>query len=42
MHYQGEIGIILAFCLYLAVMMAIGVYYSRKQKNLSQYILGDR
>ena len=42
MHYQGEIGIILAFCLYLAVMMAIGVYYSHKQKNLSQYILGDR
>lgn len=22
--------------------MAIGVYYSNKQKNLSQYILGDR
>ena len=42
MHYNGEIGIILAFCLYLAVMMAIGVYYSKKQNNLSQYILGDR
>lgn len=42
MQYNGEWSIILAFCLYLLVMMAIGIYYSRKQKNLSQYILGDR
>ena len=42
MNYNGEWGIILAFCLYLLLMMAIGIYYSRKQKNLSQYILGDR
>lgn len=42
MTYNGEFGIILAFALYLLVMMAIGIYYSRKQKNLSQYILGDR
>lgn len=42
MHYNGEMGIIIAFCLYLLVMMAIGIYYSQKQKNLSQYILGDR
>lgn len=42
MNYNGEFGIILAFALYLLVMMAIGIYYSRKQKNLSQYILGDR
>lgn len=42
MNYNGEFGIILAFALYLLLMMAIGIYYSRKQKNLSQYILGDR
>ncbi len=42
MNYGGELGVILAFALYLLVMMAIGIYYSRKQKNLSQYILGDR
>ena len=42
MHYNGEFGIIAAFCLYLAGMMAIGIYYSKKQNNLSQYILGDR
>ncbi len=42
MTYNGEFGIILAFCLYLLLMMAIGIYYSRRQKNLSQYILGDR
>lgn len=42
MNVQNNIGILLAFILYLAVMMAIGIYYSRKQKKLSQYILGDR
>ena len=42
MIVQNNIGILLAFILYLAVMMAIGIYYSRKQKKLSQYILGDR
>jgi sodium/proline symporter len=34
--------ILLAFVLYLACMMAIGLYYSKRQKKLSQYILGDR
>lgn len=34
--------VILAFILYLGLMMAIGIYYSRQQKNLSSYILGDR
>ena len=34
--------IALAFILYLAGMMCIGLYYSRQQKNLSSYILGDR
>ena len=42
MNLQNNIGILLAFIIYLAVMMIIGLYYSRKQKNLSQYILGDR
>ncbi len=31
-----------AFVLYLLLMMFIGIYYSRRQKNLSSYILGDR
>ena len=34
--------IALAFILYLVLMMSIGLYYSRRQKNLSSYILGDR
>ena len=42
METTVNLQIILAFCLYLGCMMAIGVYYSNKQKNLSQYILGDR
>lgn len=42
MNFNGEPGILWAFVLYLAVMIGIGLYYSRKQKSLSQYILGDR
>ena len=42
MNFNGEPGILWAFVLYLAVMIDIGLYYSRKQKSLSQYILGDR
>lgn len=34
--------IAIAFILYLGLMMSIGIYYSRQQKNLSSYILGDR
>ena len=41
MNFNGEPGILWAFVLYLAVMIGIGLYYSRKQKSLSQYILGD-
>ena len=42
MNFNGEPGILWAFVLYLSVMIGIGLYYSRKQKSLSQYILGDR
>ena len=42
MNFNGQIGILIAFALYMAVMIGIGIYYSRRQKSLSQYILGDR
>ena len=42
METTVNLQIILAFCLYLGCMMVIGVSYSNLQKNLSQYILGDR
>lgn len=40
MHTQ--LSVIIAFALYLGLMMYIGVYYYRKSKNLSDYILGGR
>ena len=40
MNLQNNMGIFAAFMLYLAAMMGIGVYYSRRQKKLSQFILG--
>lgn len=42
MDLENNWPIALAFILYLALMMSIGLYYSRRQKNLSSYILGDR
>lgn len=42
MIFGEETGIAVAFCLYLVLMMAIGLYYSKQQTNLSAYILGDR
>lgn len=42
MDLEHNWPIALAFILYLVVMMSIGIYYSRRQKNLSSYILGDR
>jgi sodium/proline symporter len=42
MNSEGNFEIFLAFALYLIFMMCIGLYYSRRQKSLSQYILGDR
>lgn len=35
-------SIILAFVLYLAAMLGVGVYFSRKSKNVSDYFLGGR
>ena len=42
MDLEHNWPIALALILYLVVMMSIGIYYSRRQKNLSSYILGDR
>lgn len=42
MDLENSWPIALAFILYLVLMMSIGLYYSRRQKNLSSYILGDR
>lgn len=42
MDLENNWPIALAFILYLVLMMSIGLYYSRRQRNLSSYILGDR
>ena len=42
MDFNNSWPIALAFILYLILMMGIGLYYSRQQKNLASYILGDR
>ena len=42
MDFNNSWPIALAFILYLILMMGIGLYFSRQQKNLSSYILGDR
>lgn len=39
---SSSIGIIAAFLLYLAGMMAIGLFHSRRQKSIADYILGSR
>ena len=38
----SNFGIFVAFFLYLAAMLGIGVYFLRRSKNLSDYILGGR
>lgn len=38
----NDLIIINTFILYIGVMMAIGVYYYRKTKNMSDYFLGNR
>ena len=38
----NDIMIINAFVLYIGLMMAIGVYYYRQTKNMSDYFLGNR
>ena len=39
---QYNVSIAAAFILYLGAMLAIGIYYSRSQQRLSDYILGGR
>ena len=39
---KNNIDIILAFTVYLGLMMAIGVYYYRRTRNMADYILGNR
>jgi len=39
---SAQIGIIAAFALYLLVMLGIGVYFSNKSEDLSDYVLGGR
>lgn len=34
MNLQNNMGILAAFMLYLAAMMGIGIYYSRRQKKI--------
>ena len=38
----NDVMIINAFVLYIGCMMAIGVYYYRRTKNMSDYFLGNR
>lgn len=39
---QDNIGILIAFIIYLGAMMSIGIYYWRKEQTMSDYILGGR
>ena len=40
--FQTNFVVLAAFAMYLLLMLAIGVYYSRSQQRLSDYILGGR
>ena len=37
-----DLTIINTFVLYIGIMMAIGVYYYRRTRNMSDYFLGNR
>ena len=39
---QDNLMIMIAFALYLGLMMYIGVYYYRKSNSIGDYILGGR
>ena len=39
---MDNILIILAFVIYLGLMMFIGLYYYRKTNNMDDYIIGNR
>ena len=36
---ESNVSVITAFAIYLLAMLLIGVYYSRSQRHLSDYIL---
>ncbi len=42
MNLANDAMIITAFVFYIGLMMAIGVYYYRQTKNMSDYFLGNR
>ena len=39
---MDNISVIIAFVLYLGLMMAIGIYYYRKTNSMDDYIIGNR
>jgi len=39
---ENNLGVIAAFVVYLAAMMAIGIVFYRRTQNMSEYILGGR
>ena len=39
---ERNVVILITFCLYLSVMLGIGIYFYFKTKNLEDYILGGR
>ena len=39
---QLDIGILIAFIIYFALMVWIGFYFYRKSNNISDYFLGGR
>jgi len=42
MVFESNIGLLAAFAIYFIAMMSIGIYYWRKEQNMSDYILGGR
>lgn len=39
---EGNLAILVAFILYLGVMLGIGIYYYKKTTDISDYVLGGR
>ncbi|MGL5514697.1 MAG: sodium/proline symporter PutP [Sporomusa sp.] len=42
MSFESNTGLLAAFAIYFVAMMSIGIYYWRKEQNMSDYILGGR
>jgi sodium/proline symporter len=40
--FEDKLPILIAFILYLGLMLGIGIYYYKKTSNLSDYLLGGR